>query len=168
MCRWYVIQSKPREERRAIENLERQGFTCYLSTIVVETLRHGARRAVDENLFPGYLFIDLDELTDNWHPIQSTRGVIRLLRFREYPVPVPDEIMARIRQRLARDNPRIPCLKPGERVRVTQGPFAEVEGMFVAHDGQERVVLLMSILNCEQRLSFPAASVGKSALDLTL
>jgi transcriptional antiterminator RfaH len=59
-------------------------------------------------------------------------------------------------------------LKPGERFRVTQGPFAEVEGIFVAHDGQERVVLLMNILNCEQRLSFPAVSVHKSARDLML
>jgi transcriptional antiterminator RfaH len=166
MSRWYVIQCKPREERRALENLERQGFACYLPTVVVETLRHGLRRDVPEPLFPGYLFIDLDELSDNWHPIRSTRGVIGLVRFREYPVPVPDEIIGRIRERFARDNPRISYLKPGERVRITQGLFAEVEGIFVAHDGHERVVLLMNILNREQRLSFPIASVHKSARDL--
>lgn len=163
MSRWYVIQCKPREERRALENLERQGFQCYLPTISVERLRHGARRDAAEPLFPGYLFIDLDELIDNWHPIRSTRGVIRLVRFREYPVPVPDEIIAMTRRRLAQDTPRIPYLRPGERVRITQGPFADVEGIFVAPDGEERVMLLMNILNREQRLSFPAASVQKSA-----
>jgi transcriptional antiterminator RfaH len=168
MYRSYVIQCKPREERRALENLERQGFTCYFPAVVVERLRHGSRRYVPEPLFPGYLFIDLDELSDNWHPIGSTRGVVRLVRFREYPMPVPDEIIAGIRQRLGRDKPRIPYLKPGEHVRVTQGPFAELEGIFVAHDGQQRVVLLMNILNREQRLSFPAVSVHKSARDLTL
>lgn len=168
MSRWYVIQCKPREERRAVENLERQGFTCYLPTIVVETQKHGARCDVPQPLFPGYVFIDLDEMSDNWHPIRSTRGVVRLVRFREYPVPISDEIISRIRERLAHDRPRIPYLNPGERVRVTEGPFAEVEGIFVAPDGEERVVLLMNILNREQRLSFPAAGVDKAARDLTL
>ena len=166
--RWCVVQWKQREERRALENLERQGFICYLPTVLVETLSHGSRHDIPEPLFPGYLFIEPDELDDDWHRIRSTRGVIRLVRFSENPVPEPDETIARICQRLARDKPRIPYLKPGERFRVTQGPFAEVEGIFVAHDGQERVVLLINILNSEQRLSFPAVSVHKSARDLML
>lgn len=34
-----------------------------------------------ESLFPGYLFIQLDQLNDNWHPIRSTRGVNQLVTF---------------------------------------------------------------------------------------
>jgi transcriptional antiterminator RfaH len=165
MAQWYVIQCKPREERRALENLERQGFCCYLPMLSVEKLRHGALLDVREPLFPGYLFISLDELTDNWHPIRSTRGVIQLVRFREYPVPVPEELIESIRQRLSSDVRHIPYLNPGERVRITQGPFSDVEAIFVATDGEERVVLLMNVLNREQRLSFPAATVRKSAPD---
>ncbi len=29
-ARWYVLQSKPREEKRALENLRNQGFECLL------------------------------------------------------------------------------------------------------------------------------------------
>ena len=163
MAQWYVVQCKPREERRALENLERQGFSCYLPMLAVEKLRHGSVRPIPEPLFPGYLFISLDELTGNWYPIRSTRGVIQLVRVREYPIPMPDRVIEGICARLASHTPRIPYLKPGERVRITEGPFSEVEAIFIANDGQERVVLLMNILNHEQRMSFPAGTVRPAA-----
>jgi len=168
MARWYVVQCKPREERRSLENLERQGFCCYLPMLSVEKLRHGALFDVREPLFPGYLFVRLNELTDNWHSIRSTRGVIQLVRFREYPVPVPDSMIDGIHERLAGATPRIPYLKPGERVRITDGPFSDVKAIFIAKDGEERVVLLMNVLNREQRLSFPARAVRRSIADSAL
>ena len=158
MSRWYVVHCKPREERRALENLERQGFSCYLPTLTVEKLSHGCKRDVLEPLFPSYLFINLDELSDNWRPIRSTRGVIRLVRFHEYPVPVPDEIIQNIRQHLASSKPR-PYLQRGERVRITAGAFCDVEAIFVVNDGPERVVLLMNILQREHTLTFPVSDV---------
>jgi transcriptional antiterminator RfaH len=160
--RWYVAQCKPREDARALENLERQGFTCYRPTLKVEKLRQGRRFGVLEALFPGYLFIKLDETHDNWHSIRSTRGVMQLVRFNEYPVPVRDEIIEGIRRRLCVERPFVPYLRPGERVRVTAGPFAPVEAIFLAYDGEARVVLLMNILHQEQRLIFPMASVRKA------
>jgi transcriptional antiterminator RfaH len=167
MAQWYVVQCKPQEERRALENLERQGFTCYLPVLAVEKLRHGSVKAVPEPLFPGYLFISLDELTGNWHPIRSTRGVIQLVRVREYPIPMPDAVIDSIRARLTSDMPRIPYLKTGERVRITEGPFSELEAIFLANDGQERVVLLLNILSQEQRLSFPVGAVRPAAANPT-
>jgi transcriptional antiterminator RfaH len=168
MSRWYVIQCKPREERRALENLERQRFYCYLPVLTMEKLRQRRRRAVHEPLFPGYLFIHLSEISDNWHPICSTRGVLRLVRFRQYPVPVSDEIIESIRQRLASDKSHEPYLQRGDRVRVTEGPFCDIEAIFVANDGRERVALLLNILQREQRVSFPIASVRKVAANVTL
>lgn len=160
---WYVIQCKPRQESRAFENLERQGFPCYLPVLKAEKLWHGCKREVQEPLFPGYLFIKLDGISDNWHPIRSTRGVIRIVRFNEYPVPLRDEIFEVIRERVASNQLRIPYLKPGERVRITEGCFSDVEAIFVANDGDERVVLLMNILHREQMLRFPVATVRKAA-----
>jgi transcriptional antiterminator RfaH len=165
MSQWYVIHCKPRQERRALENLERQSFFCYLPMLAVEKLRHGSVRAAPEPLFPGYLFISLNELTDNWHPIRSTRGVVQLVRFRGDPAAVPNELIESIRFRLANHESRVPFLEPGEPVRITHGPFSKVEAIFIANDGQERVVLLLNILNQEQRLSFPAKTVRPTALN---
>jgi transcriptional antiterminator RfaH len=161
-ARWYLIQCKRREEFRALEHLGRQQFSCYLPTLAVEKRRNGRKLDAREPLFPGYLFIKLDDVSDNWHPIRSTRGVIQIVRFSEHPVPVQDEIVETIRQRLAGNPPRVPYLQPGERVVITEGCFAELEAIFVANDGDERVMLLMNIFNREQTLSFPALNVRKS------
>jgi transcriptional antiterminator RfaH len=160
--RWYVIQCKRREEFRAREHLERQKFLCYLPTLAVEKRRNGRKLEAREPLFPGYVFIQLDDVGDNWHPIRSTRGVIRIVRFGEHPLPLQEEIVEMMRQRLAGNPPRLPYLRPGERVVITEGCFADLEAIFVANDGDERVMLLMNILNREQRLSFPAVHVRRT------
>jgi transcriptional antiterminator RfaH len=158
--RWYLIHCKPRQEERARENLERQGFECFRPLRRVEKLRMDHRREILESLFPRYLFIRLS-IESNWHPVGSTLGVNRIVRFGEYPLPVADEIIEYIRRRIESESVKEPYLKPGERVLVTEGCFSQVEAIFVAGDGDERVMLLMNILHSEQTLSFPVTSVKK-------
>ena len=159
--RWYLIQCKPRQDARALENLERQDFVCYRPARAVERHRDGRTKASAEPLFPGYLFIRLDRVTDNWYAINSTRGVHQIVRFNEYPVPVPDRLIEGIRARLADPLAQQPYLKPGDRVRIEAGAFAQTEAIFLVDDGNHRVVLLLNILQTEQRLSFPLSSVRK-------
>jgi transcriptional antiterminator RfaH len=158
---WYVVQCRTREDCRALEHLERQGFSCYRPTLTVEKRRLGRIVQKQESLFPGYLFVQLDQVNDNWYPIRSTRGVIQIVRCRDRPLPVQDRIIGIIRARLANDRLQVPYLDPGERVVVTDGCFAHVEALFLANDGEERVMLLMNVLHREQTVSFPAGSVQK-------
>lgn len=158
---WYVIKCKARQEYRALEHLNRQGFLCYLPELSVEKLSNRCKLEKREPLFPGYLFIQLNDVNDNWYPIRSTRGVSHIVRFNEHPLPVHDEIVETIRQRLATHPLKVPYLQPGERVRIVEGSFSQLEAIFVANDGDERVMLLMRILHREQTLSFPVSSVRK-------
>jgi transcriptional antiterminator RfaH len=74
---------------------------------------------------------------------------------------VRNEIIDGIRERLSRAPRRIPYLQPGERVRITDGCFSNLEALFVANDGAERVVLLMNILHSEHKVSLPVRAVRK-------
>jgi transcriptional antiterminator RfaH len=114
-----------------------------------------------EPLFPRYLFIRLDSVNDNWMPIRSTRGVGKIVRFNEHPLPVDDRIVEEIRRRLANNPIKEPYLKPGERVVIIEGSFSNVEAIFSSSDGDQRVILLLNILHSEQNLSFPLQSVRK-------
>ncbi len=165
--RWYLIHCKPRQDARALENLERQAFECYRPVRQLERLCDGRKFLAQEPLFPGYLFIRLDAVNANWYPIRSTRGVHQIVRFQEYPVPVHDEIIDSIRVRLAEGSARAPCLKPGESVRITQGPFSQLEAIFGAADGAERVVLLLNILQSDQRLTFPPEQYPQSGVKVS-
>ena len=96
-----------------------------------------------------------------WYPIRSTRGVNQIVRFNEHPLPVRDDIIAGIRARHAHRIHEQPYLKPGERVQIAEGAFSQLEAIFLANDGDERVVLLLNILQQDQLLSFPLRSVRK-------
>jgi len=71
---WYLIYSKPRQEKGAVENLLRQNYEVYFPQIQLWRSRRGNRQLVIEPLFPRYLFIHLDSHSDNWAPIRSTLG----------------------------------------------------------------------------------------------
>ncbi|WP_455231055.1 transcription/translation regulatory transformer protein RfaH [Geopseudomonas aromaticivorans] len=157
---WYLIQCKPRQDERAEENLLRQGYTCYRPQHTRERLLRGQRQMVEESLFPGYLFIQLS-LLDNWGPLRSTRGVSRVVGFGNQPLAVSPDLIERLQQRCSAVLPE-QLLESGDKVRINQGPFAELEAIFLSMDGNERVVLLMNILHREQKVRVSLSSIRKA------
>ncbi len=80
----------------------------------------------------------------------------RVVSFGGQPTPVRDELIEQLRQRLAQDE-RAPVasFKPGERVQVSGGSFSEIEAIFVSSDGEERSVILLNLLQREQKVRVP-------------
>ena len=146
---WYLVHTKPRQEKCALQNLEQQGYPCYLPTLPTEKLRQGALSVTEEPLFPRYLFIRLGkgESDKSWAPIRSTRGVNRLVSFGSEPARVDDDLIEFLREREAslRSSPE-QMFKPGERVRLTEGAFANLEGIYQMADGENRVIVLIELL----------------------
>lgn len=157
---WYLVQCKPRQDERAEEHLTRQGYTCYRPRLTLETLSQGRKKLIQSSLFPGYLFIRLGQ-HDDWSPLRSTRGVSRIVRFGNHPAPVPDLLVDRLRQHEATQRPS-ELFTTGDSVRITDGAFSDIEAIFVTMDGDERVVLLLNLLQREQRVTVPVDVIRKS------
>jgi transcriptional antiterminator RfaH len=148
MKHWYLIHSKPRQERIALENLQRQGYESYLPLMRERRRRRGRIVKVIGPMFPRYLFIYLSDETDDWRPIRSTLGVASLVRFGQLPAVIPDNLVAALKRR--EDGEGIQVLpeatfRTGDRVRIAEGPFQGYEAIFQAHSGRERVILLLEI-----------------------
>lgn len=156
---WYLVQCKANQDERAEINLVNQGYTCFRPTHRRERVLQGRARIVRESLFPGYLFIQLGS-DENWSPLRSTRGVLRIVSFGGKPLPVDDAVIAQLYEHDsgAPVEARFAC---GERVRINEGPFVELEAIFLAMDGEQRVVLLMTLLQREQRISMPLVDISK-------
>lgn len=152
---WYLIQCKPRQEARALENLRNQSFTCYAPTHSVEKIRHGKRVILDEPLFAGYLFIKLSEFTESWHPIRSTRGVLRLVTFANQAVPVARATIEGIQARLNTTREGKPLFVPGDPVTLADGPFRDIEAIFSSIDGDERAIILLQLMHRQQEIRVP-------------
>lgn len=153
-AQWYLVQSKPRQEARAEENLRSQFFSCYCPQHSVEKIRHGKRVVIQQPLFPGYLFINLCKLNDSWHSIRSTRGVLRLVTFANQPLPVDDQIVSDLQARLAGTGNKS-LFQEGDRVSIIDGPFKDLDAVFSKTDGEERAIILLSVLHRQHQLKMP-------------
>jgi transcriptional antiterminator RfaH len=156
---WYLLQCKPQQSYRAQEHLQNQHYHCFLPEITRDQIKKGKRQLITEPLFPGYLFLQVNE-QQSWSPIRSTRGVARIVAFNGRPEPVPDSIIAALQERIAQQPPE-QNLQAGDPIRITQGPFANIEAIFSAYDGDERVVILLKLLQQQQKLVLPANSIKK-------
>jgi transcriptional antiterminator RfaH len=159
---WYLVYAKPRQEVVAQTNLARQGYETYLPLVHRVRKQRGRRVPTIGPMFPRYLFIQLDTRTDNWGPIRSTLGVISLVRFGQKAAQVPDDLVAKLRQR--EDAHGVQVLpseeyQRGAPVRITEGSFAGYEGVFLAKSGRDRVVLLLDILGKHTRAVVGAESI---------
>lgn len=147
---WYVVRCRPRQEARALEHLERQGFVAFAPQCRITRRQGTVRRPVVEPLFPGYAFVRLSPTRGDWGVLRSTRGVQYLVRFGlntpRLPQAAIDQLRALDGVDLDRGPPR---LAVGMRVRVSEGPFVGLEGVFTQRDGEARAQVL---LDCMQRL----------------
>lgn len=162
---WYVIHTKPRQERRALGNLEQQGYECYLPMITAEKLQQGGVVLVEEPLFPRYLFIKLDqgESGRSWGPIRSTRGVNRLVTFGNEPARINPAHIETLRN-MRHNTPAGPLrlYSAGERVEITAGPFAGIEAVYQISDGESRALVLIELLDKPVILKIAPAQLRKA------
>ena len=154
---WYLVQSKPRNETRALENLVRQGYETYLPLMEVERLQRGKLLKKMEPLFPRYLFLHLEEGNDNWGPIRSTLGVAGLVRFGQAYAVVSDEVMDAVRERT--QDIKKSLFESGDNVRVVSGPLLGLEGVFEIADGEQRSFVLLEFMQKQQRVSVSTADL---------
>ncbi len=163
--RWYVIQCKGGESFRAAEHLSNQGYELFHPVLEVQKKRGGRLVWLTEPLFPYYLFIRLDKMASNWRPIRSTRGVLRLVTFGDKPLPVEDDLIDMLRER-GHSKPGETAsiyFRAGERVEIIEGPFKDLQAVFQSHKGEERAIVLLNLLNRQQRLVMPVAQLRSTS-----
>ncbi|CCQ75522.1 transcription termination/antitermination protein NusG [Magnetospira sp. QH-2] len=168
MIQWYAVHTQPMAEEKARFNLENQGFTVYVPRFLKK--RRHARRVdwVKSPLFPRYLFVAMDTAKARWRAINSTLGVAYLVGNNETaPLPVPEVIIDGIRAREGDDGlvslETHPGFKPGEELRITEGPFADHVGLFDGTDEKKRILILLSVMGRQVRLKLSEEMIGQPA-----
>ena len=157
---WYVIHTKPRQEQRAMENLQQQSFEVYLPLVKSEKLQRGKLVTIQEPLFKRYLFVCFDAERSPWHVIRNTFGVSELVRMGGQLARVPVAIIDRLKQ--FEITPQA-LFNSGETLRVTDGPFQNLEVVFDMQDGDSRAIVLIELLNKTQRVAVNLNSLTRSS-----
>lgn len=145
MKRWYVVNTKPRNEERAATNLINGGIEVLAPKLKLRKYKEGKFVQIVEPMFPNYIFVRIHPV-DEYRLVKYARGVKTIVNFGGKIVPLQDEMIEFIRARLDEGVAVIKKeqLHKGEKVVVQEGPFKGLSGIFESElDGKERVAILL-------------------------
>lgn len=163
---WYVVETKPRGEYLACEQLRKQEFRTLLPTEIVQrTVRH---QIVDLEIpvFRGYALVSFDDDAE-WRAINSTRGVKRLFCLTEnQPAPLPPKTAKDMLDRFGSGPVRdadalLNEIAFGAKVAILDGPFAGLTGTSQG-SARSRISVLLWFFGRQTMVSLALPSVRKA------
>lgn len=150
---WYVVHCYSGYENKVRHNLEQRietmGMKDKIFDVVVPTeeeieVKEGKRRTVERRVFPGYILVNMILSEESWYVVRNTPGVTGFVGMGNQPTPLRPEEVAQILKRMEAEAPRIKVtFKPGERVRIVDGPFNDFRGTVDEIDMERAKVRVM-------------------------
>ncbi len=146
MKQWYTLYTKPQAEHQVAAFLEHRGFEIFLPKLKTKS---DNRR--DKALFPRYLFLRIDVNLIDYSELQWTPGLIRLVSVDHHPLPIQDCVIGLLQKHStmisSSDIQSNHNFQPGDEVRITTGPFAEMLAIFEGPTTpSQRVQILLNVL----------------------
>ncbi|MFQ3671547.1 MAG: transcription termination/antitermination NusG family protein [Verrucomicrobiia bacterium] len=141
---WWLIHSRPRQEKRVAAWLEREGFDVDLPLRPRVKVYPGKRVTFHHPVFPGYVFGAFPAQAKN--TVYGSGHVAAILE-------VADQ--GRLKRELAAlhqaleagcELEEVGFLRVGQRVRITAGRLRGLEGILVRRAGRSRLVLSVEMV----------------------
>jgi transcription termination/antitermination protein NusG len=150
---WYVVHCYSGYENKVQHNLEQRiesmDMKDKIFDVVIPTeeeieVREGKRRTIERRVFPGYILVNMVMTESSWFVVRNTPGVTGFVGMGNTPTPLRPEEVASIIKRMEADAPRIKVtFRPGERVRIVDGPFNDFRGTVSEIDMERAKVRVM-------------------------
>ncbi len=170
---WYVVHCYSGMESRVKRNLEYRIESMNMGdrifSVVVPTeeqieLKDGERRVVERRVFPGYILVQMILDDESWSVVRNTPGVTGFVGIGNRPTPLSASEVDRIMSRIEASQPRVQVdFRPGDKVRITEGAFADFHGTVEEIDLERgKVRILVSIFGRETPVEVDFLQVEKS------
>ena len=121
---WYVLYTKPRNEKKVAERLSTAGYNVYCPLYKVKRQWSDRMKVVEEPLFKGYLFIQVEDKKRD--EVFNYPGAVRYLFWLRRPAQVRQAEINTIQKWLGEYNHEdidISHIQTGALVRIDSGPF---------------------------------------------
>ena len=154
--RWYIVHAYSNFENKVAESIREKAAAAGLDHLIEEVLvpkdtvvevRKGRKVNAERKFFPGYVLVKMDMTDEAYHLIKNTPKVTGFLGSDNKPMPIPDaeamRIMAQVQEGVERPKPSV-SFEIGDRIRVSDGPFASFEGNVEEVD-EEKARLKVSV-----------------------
>ena len=170
--RWFVINTYSGHEERVKKNLAQRmklmNAGDEISQVVVPTedeveVRSGQKRTVTKKILPGYVLVQMKMNDQNWNMVRNTPGVTGFVGSGSKPTPLREDEIKQILKQMAAEAPRVKVgFKPGQSVRVTDGPFIDFVGIVDEISAEKgKVKVLLSLFGRETPVELDFLQVEK-------
>jgi len=136
---WFVVHCYSGYENKVRHNLEQRiesmGMKDQIFDVVIPTqeeieVRDGKRRSIERHVFPGYVLVNMIMNEESWYVVRNTPGVTGFVGMGNDPIPLRPEEVSQILRRMEEEAPTIKVsFRPGEKVRIIDGPFNDFTGV---------------------------------------
>ncbi|HOP85898.1 MAG TPA: transcriptional activator RfaH [Syntrophorhabdaceae bacterium] len=164
MKKWFVVNTKPKNEDRAAFNLLSGGIESLAPKLKLKKYKSDRFIYVIEPMFPGYIFAKFDPI-EEFRIVKYTRGVKTIVHFGERIVPIHEELIEFIKSKLENGIATIQKkpLAKGNKIVIKDGPFKGLTGIFEREiDGKERATILLDAVQFAARMEIDIDLIEKA------
>ncbi len=144
---WYALYTKPRSEFKAAEQLEINNINYYLPTVTTQKQWSDRKKKITEPIIRGYIFIKADE-KERLLSLELY-SIVRCVTERGRPAVIPEWQIKNLMKMLEYDGDFyvLNKLVPGQRVKIKDGPFMGVEGIYHESENDKMIAVSIELLN---------------------
>ena len=144
--KWFAAYTSPRHEKAVSRQLQSRSIESFLPLYSsVRRWKNGCRVAIEQPLFPGYVFVRVPR-RESVRVLQVS-GVVSIVGTGREPSPLPtaeiESLRAALPLRILEPHPH---LVAGAKVRITSGPLAGLVGIVIRKKSNVRVVLTLDLI----------------------
>ena len=160
---WFVVYTKPQKEDYAELNLKLRGVDTFFPKLFLP--RSAKRKKQVVPLFPNYLFVHCEIISEEYGNIVWCPGVKRLVSFNDTPAAVDNSIVEFLMGHAGTDGViAARCnVEVGQKVAIEGGPFDGLVGIIQEPpNAKGRVKVLLDLLNRETKVDVPVQFINAS------
>ena len=165
---WHETHRMPKNANLE-QRIETMGMAGKIMKIIVPTedeieVRDGKRKTVKRQVFPGYVLVQMVMSEESWFVVRNTPGVTRFVGMGNRPQPLSQQEVNVLLGRMEAEAPKIKVnFRAGQKVRITDGPFADFIGVVDKIDTERaKVVALVSFFGRETPVELDFLQVEKT------
>jgi len=171
---WYILHTYSGFEEQVktvlLERIKNAGQEEFFGEILVPTeqvveMVKGTKKTSSRKFFPGYILLNVDLNDHTWHTVRDTPKVTGFVGGDLHPQALSDDeamkIIGRIKDGALKPKPKV-MYEVGDPVRVTDGPFANFQGVVdEVFPDKGRVKVMVSIFGRETPVELEFVQVVK-------
>jgi transcription antitermination factor NusG len=157
---WFAAYTNPRHEKAVVRQFSARHLESFLPLYTsVRRWKNGCQVAVQQPLFPGYVFVHIPRR--DAVKVLQVPGVVAIVGSGREPSPLEAQEIESLRAALPqrRYEPH-PYLAIGDRVRIIAGPLAGMSGVLLRNQNHFRVVLSLELI-----MQSVAVEVGRDEIE---